>query len=75
MLHKNAVIRLMKRSAPMTITYINHSGFFVELDTVCLLFDWWKGELPELPDKPLLVFVSHRHADHFRLPQGRARRQ
>ena len=33
--------------------------------SVCLLFDWWKGALPPLPDKPLLVFVSHRHEDHF----------
>lgn len=47
------------------VTYLDHSGFLVELDTVCLLFDWWRGELPPLPNKPLTVFVSHRHADHF----------
>jgi L-ascorbate metabolism protein UlaG (beta-lactamase superfamily) len=47
------------------VTFLAHSGFLAELDTVCLLFDWWKGELPELPDKPLFVFASHRHPDHF----------
>lgn len=50
----------------MTVTYINHSGFFVELDTVCLLFDYWQGALPEpIPGKKLLVFVSHGHHDHY----------
>lgn len=49
----------------MRITYLAHSGFLVEGDTVCLLFDWWKGTLPPLPDKPLTVFASHRHSDHF----------
>jgi L-ascorbate metabolism protein UlaG (beta-lactamase superfamily) len=49
----------------MRVTYLAHSGFLVELDTVCLLFDWWKGTLPPLPDKALTVFASHRHADHF----------
>lgn len=49
----------------MRVIYLDHSGFLVELDTVCLLFDWWKGELPPLPDKPLTVFASHRHSDHF----------
>lgn len=49
----------------MRVTFLAHDGFLIELDSVCLLFDWWKGALPPLPDKPLLVFVSHRHADHF----------
>ena len=49
----------------MRATFLDHSGFLVELDTVCLLFDWWKGELPPLPEKPLLIFVSHWHEDHF----------
>ena len=50
----------------MTSTFLAHSGFLIELDTVLLLFDWWKGELPPLPDKPLLVFASHSHQDHFK---------
>lgn len=49
----------------MRATFLDHSGFLVELDSVCLLFDWWRGELPPLPDKPLLVFASHWHEDHF----------
>lgn len=50
----------------MQVTFLAHSGFAVELDSLCLLFDWWKGTLPSLPaDKPLLVFASHRHEDHF----------
>ena len=51
----------------MRATFLDHSGFLVELPTVTLLFDWWKGELPALrPGVPLLVFASHRHEDHFK---------
>ena len=50
----------------MHVTYIYHSGFLVELDTMYLLFDYYKGELPEWKDaKPLYVFASHAHQDHF----------
>ena len=50
----------------MRVTYLAHSGFLIELSAVSLLFDWWKGSLPPLPEgKPLLVFVSHGHEDHF----------
>ncbi len=50
----------------MNITYIAHSGFLVEWDKFYTLFDWWKGDLPQLdPEKPLLVFASHSHEDHF----------
>ena len=50
----------------MRVTFLAHSGFAVELEQVCLLFDWWKGELPPLSaDKPLMVFASHRHEDPF----------
>ena len=50
----------------MKITYIHHSGFLVESDQVLLLFDFVGGPLPDLdPDKDLIVFVSHRHEDHF----------
>lgn len=49
----------------ISVTFLAHSGFLVELPSACLLFDWWKGELPPLPDKPLRVFASHRHPDHF----------
>ena len=39
----------------MCVTYLGHSGFLAELPSAALLFDWWRGELPPLPDKPLLV--------------------
>ena len=50
----------------MRIEYIDHSGFFVEMDTTCLLFDFDAGTPPKLPDgKRLLVFASHHHPDHL----------
>lgn len=50
----------------MQAVFLDHSGFLVELPSVTLLFDWWKGPLPPLrPDIPLLVFSSHWHEDHF----------
>ncbi len=50
----------------MNVTFIAHSGFLVEWERFYTLFDWWHGELPPLdPEKPLLVFASHSHEDHF----------
>lgn len=50
----------------MTVTYIAHSGFLLELEDVYFLFDYYKGEIPKLnQDKDVYVFVSHRHSDHF----------
>lgn len=50
----------------MKVTYIHHSAFLVELINVCLLFDYTEGALPPIPEeKPLLVFASHRHGDHY----------
>ncbi|MGL5259717.1 MAG: MBL fold metallo-hydrolase [Lachnospiraceae bacterium] len=50
----------------MKITYLNHSGFLVELEEVCYLFDYYKGDLSCLEKKkPLFVFVSHAHEDHY----------
>ena len=49
------------------VTYLGHSGFLAELEDVCLLFDYYKGELPEMdPDQKMAVFVSHSHYDHYR---------
>lgn len=48
------------------VTYIGHSGFLVEWPEQYWLFDYSTGSLPSLsPEKPLCVFVSHRHGDHF----------
>lgn len=50
----------------MKITYIGHSGFLAEFSNCCCLFDYYEGKIPELAkEKPLFIFVSHRHQDHF----------
>ena len=53
----------------MKIDYLGHSGFLVETDSVLLLFDYSRGDLSLLDgkpaEKPLFVFVSHAHGDHF----------
>ncbi len=53
----------------MKIDYLGHSGFLVETDKVLLLFDYYRGDLSLLDEKPLekplFVFVSHAHGDHF----------
>lgn len=50
----------------MKITYIGHSGFAVETEKSIYIFDYFKGELPDIPaDKPVIVFASHSHPDHY----------
>lgn len=50
----------------ITVTNIGHSGFAVECESVMLIFDYFEGVFPALPDKKkIYVFVSHRHPDHF----------
>lgn len=50
------------------ITFLYHSGFVVELAKHILVFDYFQGELPEIPNgKKLLFFASHKHQDHFQL--------
>lgn len=50
----------------MKITYIHHSAFMVETESACMLFDYFEGAVPETPaEKPLYVFASHCHGDHF----------
>lgn len=59
-----------------TVTFIWHDCFVVETSDAVLVFDYWldaDGEnrpYPTFlgaisPDKPLYVFVSHGHKDHF----------
>lgn len=55
---------------PMQLTYIFHSGFALETDRCILVFDYWMdpaGVMPRLlqSPKPLYVFSSHFHEDHF----------
>ncbi len=50
----------------MKVTYIHHDGFLAECRDRYLLFDYYRGAIPEMdPEKPLYVFASHRHGDHF----------
>lgn len=48
------------------VTYIDHSGYLLETDDTYFLFDYYKGEIPKLDSrKNIVVFVSHKHADHY----------
>ena len=50
----------------MKIIHIEHSSVYVEMENYQLLFDYVKGDTPFLKkDKPLIIFASHRHPDHF----------
>lgn len=50
----------------MKVIYIHHSCFLVETDRFYYLFDYEKGPLPDLDvTKPILVFSSHSHGDHY----------
>ena len=50
----------------MKVLHIAHSGFLVETPRFALLFDYWKGTLPEpAPEKRVVCFVSHAHRDHW----------
>lgn len=50
----------------MNVAYIFHSGFLVETAECYYIFDYWKGSMPTLDiSKPVFVFVSHSHADHY----------
>ena len=54
----------------MTLTYIFHSSFALETESCILVFDYWmdpNGAIPTLlsKDKPVYVFASHFHEDHF----------
>ena len=53
----------------VTIDYIGHSGFLAETEEVLMLFDYYQGDLSMLDEKPaekpLFVFASHVHGDHF----------
>lgn len=57
----------------MKITYIWHDCFWIETEACHVIFDFWKdieGTTPRLlnmldPDKPIYIFVSHHHKDHF----------
>lgn len=48
------------------VTYLAHSGFAVEYKDFVLIFDYYRGKVPEFgKDKKIYVFASHAHGDHF----------
>ncbi|MBO7471247.1 MAG: MBL fold metallo-hydrolase [Bacteroidaceae bacterium] len=54
----------------MTLTYIFHSGFALETELSVLVFDYWHDPSNVMgrvlkSEKPIYVFSSHFHEDHF----------
>ncbi len=54
----------------MKITFVYHSCFAVETGSCILVFDYWKDPAGVIPSvlsspKPVYVFSSHFHEDHF----------
>lgn len=54
------------------VTYLYHSGFMVETNKTCLVFDYYTVDgkfnnidLTAFKNKNVFVFVSHSHQDHF----------
>ncbi|MCI9607659.1 MAG: MBL fold metallo-hydrolase [Muribaculaceae bacterium] len=54
------------------VTYLDHSGFAVQLPDVLLVFDYFRDPSHALhkileanPQLPVVFFVSHKHEDHF----------
>ena len=65
----------------MIVTFVHHSCFVVETSERVLIFDYFQngrikgyhftGVLPEFDrKKPLYVFASHFHQDHFKMGAG-----
>ena len=48
----------------LQIQYLDHSGFSVETASYQLVFDYYRGAIV-LGDKPVYVFSSHSHPDHY----------
>lgn len=46
------------------VKYLYHSGFCVETAKCVFVFDYYQGSL-DFKDKPLYVFCSHSHPDHY----------
>ncbi len=54
------------------ITFLDNSGFLVEFPKIFLVFDYYRDPAHDVvkalehhPDKPVIFFVTHNHADHF----------
>lgn len=58
--------RISLRDRQIRCWMSDQSGFFIETPSASLLFDWYRSALPPIRrDKPLHVFISHIHWDHF----------
>lgn len=66
----------MVKSRCLQVTFIWHDCFLVETPELAMIFDYWldeSGSANPMPqalshldrEKPLLVFVSHGHKDHY----------
>lgn len=50
----------------MILKYIYHSSFLLEMEDCSMIFDYYKGDIPEIrKDKKLYVFSTHAHRDHY----------
>jgi L-ascorbate metabolism protein UlaG (beta-lactamase superfamily) len=50
----------------LQVTYIHHSSFLVETASHTMLFDYFRGDIPPVRrEKPLWIFASHAHSDHY----------
>ena len=54
------------------VTYFHHSGFMVETEKNCLIFDYFTEngkydflDISKYSSKKIVVFVSHFHQDHY----------
>lgn len=66
----NAKRRRIVMPSELQLTYLDHSGFIVETEQQVLIFDYYRDSAKITPDrlkqgKPVWVFSSHAHADHF----------
>lgn len=56
----------------LKVTYLHHSGFLVETEQYCFIFDYFSEngkydflDITKYAHKKIMVFVSHFHHDHY----------
>lgn len=63
---QDAKVPCEEQKSRLHVTYLYHSGFCVETEESCYIFDYYKGTLPALGrQKRVYVFASHFHQDHY----------
>ena len=68
--YRQGAMECVKDGNKMKLTYIFHSGFALETELSILIFDYWMDPAHVMESvlqspKPLYVFSSHFHEDHF----------